>query len=142
MAPLSDAKPLRQSTKPVCATGRLIATFDEEGDIATRDVRYYRCLLKQHANGYQVQDFYWPSARRQSDPVVVTDKKKLKAWDNAALKFTGPFVSWHETGQKQKEGQYVDGQRIGKWSEWYKYDQKKLEGQFTVDNEAGNWTYW
>lgn len=142
LVPLCEAKPLRQSTKPACATGRLIATFNEEGDVVTRDVRYYRCLLKQNASGYQIQDFYWPSARRQSDPVVVTDKKRLKAWNNADLKFTGPFVSWHETGQKHKEGLYADGLETGKWTEWYTNGQKELEGQFAAGKETGNWILW
>lgn len=141
LTPLCEAKTPRQPAKPVCASGKLIATFDEAGP-ATRDYRYYRCLLKQNASGYQVQDFYWPSGKRQSDPLVLTSKKDLQAWDLDGSDATGEITLWHENGQKAAIQHFLNGQANGQWVSWHENGQKEMEVQLVNGNPTGAWQAW
>ena len=39
----------------------------------------------------------------------------------------GLYTSWHENGQKQREGTYKDGKNHGLWTTWYVNGQKRYE---------------
>ena len=52
----------------------------------------------------------------------------------------GPFSSWHTADQKKSEGQYVDGEKDGKWNYWYSNGKKEKEGTFKNDLRTGIWT--
>ena len=139
--PLSQAKTPRQPAKPVCAQGQLITLFNETGDVVTSDYHYYRCLLKQDQSGYLVQDFYWPSAKKQMDPLLIA-KEGLNEWDIDAAGATGLLVNWYENGQKKHQSNYVGGKMTGLATGWYENGQKRLEGQSTAGESTGLWTFW
>lgn len=42
---------------------------------------YYRVLLNQDQDGYQVQDFYQDTQKKQSSPILLKDAKDLKLFD-------------------------------------------------------------
>ncbi len=140
LAPLSEAKRSSPPAKPVCAQGKFVATFDDDG-VATRDYRYYRCLLKQEQDRYLIQDFYWPSGKKQMEPLTVT-KAGLHEWNNSDARVNGLFVKWYENGRKAYESNYVDGEETGPLTIWYESGQKKIEGQNTAGKATGRWIYW
>ena len=140
LAPLSEAKRPGKPAQPVCAQGKLVGTFDDDG-LATRDYRYYRCLLKQEQDSYLIQDFYWPSGKKQMEPLTV-NKTGLGKWLNSDAGVNGLFVKWYENGQKAFETDNVDGKETGPVTSWYENGQKKTEGQNTLGKATGHWTYW
>ena len=79
----------------------------------------------------------------------------------------GLWVRWYEHGEKELEGQKINGQREGLWKQWsgnghkwhfltYKKDrlhgpatswhedtdQKYSEGHYKNEKQEGAWTYW
>ncbi len=77
---------------------------------------FYRILTKnEHKDNSIIQkDFY------------LNDQPKMLVWcrkDNIS-KYDGRFTSWYENGNLDSEGNYANGQRIGKW-EFYRENGKK-----------------
>ncbi len=54
----------------------------------------------------------------------------------------GPFVSFHEGGEKNATGTYTYGKRMGHWVAWYPDGTKRLEGEWNEDQKTGHWTLW
>lgn len=54
----------------------------------------------------------------------------------------GLFTWWYANGQKQTEGGYEAGRHQGVWTWWNEGGQKILEGEFKAGREAGRWTWW
>ena len=140
LTPLCEAKRSSKVVGPACATGKLVVKFDDYGP-ASKDYRYYRCLLKQDKNGYLVQDFYWPSGKRQFDPLLIS-KAGLREWDKDIAGANGLVVGWHENGQKKSEANYVSGKATGLVTTWHENGQKEAEGQKSQGKPIGLWTFW
>ncbi|MEO1981939.1 MAG: hypothetical protein ABGZ24_15585, partial [Fuerstiella sp.] len=49
------------------------------------------------------------------------------------------WLSWHENGQKEGEGNYKDGKRVGLHAEWY--ENGKKEGEGNVKDGKPAYTY-
>jgi uncharacterized protein len=49
---------------------------------------------------------------------------------NETNPYTGECLCKYENGQKEKEGQYIDGKLIGKLTTWYESGQKKSEANY------------
>ncbi|WNG35832.1 hypothetical protein F0U61_20750 [Archangium violaceum] len=49
----------------------------------------------------------------------------------------GPYVDFHSNGQKQSEGQYADGARVGLWTFWDVNGVKTGETEFAGGNYHG-----
>lgn len=140
LAPISEAKKSDRLAQPVCAEGKLVATFDDDG-FAKHDYRYYRCLLSQDQGRYLIQDFYWPSGKKQMEPLTVP-KAGLTEWNNSDAGVNGLFVKWYENGRKAYESSYVDGKATGPVTGWSENGQKTLEGQNTAGKATGHWMLW
>ena len=54
----------------------------------------------------------------------------------------GPFVGWHENGQKQSEGTFKNGGYDGPYTDWHENGQKQSEGRVKNGKEDGLWTEW
>lgn len=55
----------------------------------------------------------------------------------------GKWTYYHENGQRMLQGTYnKKGEREGLWTEWYDTGHKNREGNFTDDLESGKWTFW
>lgn len=40
---------------------------------------------------------------------------------------------WYESGQKETEGNYIEGKKDGKWTDWHENGQKKNERYYKDD---------
>ena len=165
-SPLSLAQSPPQTAEPVCASGKLVATFDDDGNHSSHDFQSYRCLLKEERGGYLAQDFYWPSAKRKTDPLTFSKSGLRKPYSDESAKADGLVIgwyengqkeyevrlvegkasglstTWHENGQKKSAGQMVNGQRAGLWTNWYENGLKKSEGYFLAERQSGPWRLW
>jgi antitoxin component YwqK of YwqJK toxin-antitoxin module len=54
----------------------------------------------------------------------------------------GPFLAWHQNGQKKLEGRYEDDRPTGKFVWWYENGQKAIEGEYTDGRQTGTWVWW
>ena len=75
-------------------------------------VRQYKIA----AGKAQVQDFYYPSMKKYSDPYEIPAgqiKVFVPALDN------GTLTLWHFNGQKKMVGSYRNGKPHGEWINWY-----------------------
>ena len=49
------------------------------------------------------------------------------------------IISYHENGQIEKEGIYINGKEEGKWIWYYENGQVKSEGKYKNGNKDGEW---
>ena len=57
-------------------------------------------------------------------------------------KKVGLVVGWHENGQKSQEGNFKDGKQDGLTTSWHKNGQKKFEGNFKAGKRDGLYVEW
>ena len=53
----------------------------------------------------------------------------------------GPTYSWYDNGLPKMKGQYVDGNRVGRFTWWHANGNKQLEGEYERGNKVGLWTW-
>ena len=91
--------------------------FNQNGKLtATMPSVAYVRQYKIEAGKAQVQDFYYPSMKKYSDPYEVPAgqiKVFVPALDN------GTLTLWHFNGQKKMVGSYRNGKPHGEWVNWY-----------------------
>lgn len=91
--------------------------FNQNGKLtATMPSVAYVRQYKIEAGKAQVQDFYYPSMKKYSDPYEVPAgqiKVFVPALDN------GTLTLWHFNGQKKMVGSYRNGKPHGEWINWY-----------------------
>ena len=71
-----------------------------------------------------------------------TDGQNIVFLPNEANSYTGDYLCKYENGQKEKEGQYIDGKLIGKLTAWYESGQKKSEENYKNGKLDGKSTWW
>jgi hypothetical protein len=60
----------------------------------------------------------------------------------------GPYRAWYPDGRLKIEGEFVEGEKSGRWTFWhgnglwYGRGQKKEEGEYRHGREQGSWTRW
>ena len=54
----------------------------------------------------------------------------------------GPYVGYYETGKKEAEGQFKNGQQDGLWTWWHANGQKSEEGHYKNGELDGLVTEW
>ncbi len=54
----------------------------------------------------------------------------------------GLSVTFYSNGQRESEGNYERGRRIGTFAWWYANGQQKTVGEYDEDKEDGEWTWW
>lgn len=69
----------------------------------------------------KVQDFYYPSMKKYSDPYTVP-AAQIKAF--VPVLQNGTLTLWHFNGQKKMTGSYKNGKPDGIWTNWYPNGQK------------------
>ncbi len=131
-----------------------------EGKKVIRNTSFYRPQQKE-SEAYFLdatlelasQDDWWDAApaafvsrgsRIQHGPVT--------AWyDNGQVKMKGQYLNdqrvgrftwWHPNGQRALVGQYEDGMKTGRWTWWHPNGMKAIEGQYENDQPTGSWTWW
>lgn len=58
------------------------------------------------------------------------------------INYTGIWLSWYDSGQKQYDGYFLNGTKTGKSIDWYENGQKCTEGDYSVGKKVGKWTSW
>lgn len=91
--------------------------FNQDGKITATmsSVAYVRQYTIQ-AGVAKVQDFYYPSMKKYSDPYQVT-AVQIKAF--VPTLESGTLTLWHFNGQKKMVGSYRKGKPNGEWVNWY-----------------------
>jgi hypothetical protein len=75
--------------------------------------------------------------------IVVACTTRLVPVDSSEeRKRKGVETSWHENGQKSKEGSWQNGQEDGVWTYWHDNGQKSKEGSYKSGKKQGVWTEW
>lgn len=64
----------------------------------------------------QVQDFYYPSMKKYSDPYTVP-AAQIKSF--VPTLDSGTLTLWHFNGQKKMTGSFSKGKPDGEWTNWY-----------------------
>ena len=54
----------------------------------------------------------------------------------------GLSVTFYSNGQRESEGSFERGRRIGTFVWWYSNGQQKAVGEYGNDHENGEWTWW
>ncbi|MEO8268166.1 MAG: hypothetical protein ABI557_00515 [Aureliella sp.] len=54
----------------------------------------------------------------------------------------GLSVTFYTNGQRESEGNYERGRRIGTFVWWYSNGQQQIVGEYGDDKEEGEWTWW
>lgn len=92
---------------------------------------YYR-IVTPEGNLFLVKDYY-----AHNDKLQMEGHYRSKKCESDSR--TGQFTYYFENGEKNSEGEYVDGKRDGKWTFWYKDGQLKSEGLYEKDEREGEW---
>ena len=136
---------------------------DEEflqGKKIIREVSYFRPKQKETEKFFldakleiDGQDNWWDA---QPAPLVSTGERlqhgrTLSWYDNGLPKMKGQYVDgdrvgrftwWHANGNKQLEGEYELGAKVGLWTWRHENGMKAIEGYFENDQAVGTWKWW
>ncbi|MFS6937202.1 toxin-antitoxin system YwqK family antitoxin [Neisseria animaloris] len=82
----------------------------------------------------QVQDFYYPSLKKYSDPYQIT-ANQIKEFVPALV--NGTITLWHFNGQKKMTGQYKNGKPDGEWINWYPNGKKSAVMPYAEGKSEG-----
>lgn len=63
-------------------------------------------------------------------------------FDSSQVIRHGRSINFYENGQRESEGNYVEGKRHGSFVWWYSNGQQKTVGEYQKDQEEGNWIWW
>lgn len=106
-----------------------------EGKKIIREVTFYRPKQKETEKFYldgkleiEGQDNWWDA---QPAPIVSAGKKLQH----------GRTLSWYDNGLPKMKGQYVDGDRVGRFTWWHANGTKQLEGEYERGTKIGVWTW-
>ncbi len=55
---------------------------------------------------------------------------------------TGEWTFWHENGQKESEGRYVDHQKVGDWKYWRVDGKGRQDRSYKNGQLVGGWAAW
>jgi antitoxin component YwqK of YwqJK toxin-antitoxin module len=97
---------------------------------------------------------YWPDGSPQASGSFVAGQMD-GAWEldylglGKAVTMTfkrgipsGPFASWHGSGQHAAEGHFIDGVPDGQWTYWHPNGPMRARGRFARGVRTGAWTGW
>ncbi|QEY23309.1 toxin-antitoxin system YwqK family antitoxin [Neisseria animalis] len=138
--------------------------FNQQGKLtATMPSAAYVRQYQVTAGVAQVQDFYYPSMKKYSDPYKVP-AAQIKEF--VPVLGNGKLTLWHFNGQKKMVGSYRNGKPDGEWTNWYpngkksavmpyanglsegtgsryyRNGNKESEIQFKKDKANGYWKQW
>ncbi|ASK28537.1 toxin-antitoxin system YwqK family antitoxin [Neisseria chenwenguii] len=138
--------------------------FNQQGKItATMSAVVYVRQYTINAGIAEVQDFYYPSMKKYSDPyrvpsaqikvfVPVLENGTLTLWHfNGRKKMVGSYrngklngewINWYPNGRKSAVMPYVNGSSEGTGSRYYRNGNKESEIQFKNNKANGLWKQW
>lgn len=138
--------------------------FDQQGRPTDKPaaIAYVREYTPS-GNHAAVQDFYYPSRKKYSDPyraplkqirqfVPQLENGTLTLWHfNGKQKMSAPFqngkphgewTNWHNNGNKSAVMPYKNGQTEGTGVRYYQNGRKESEIEFHNDKAEGKWRQW
>ena len=71
-----------------------------------------------------------------------TDGQNIVFLPNETVPYTGKYLCKFDNGQKEREGGYKNGKRIGKWTVWYENGQITREENYKDGKLDGRRTKW
>jgi antitoxin component YwqK of YwqJK toxin-antitoxin module len=131
-----------------------------DGQRVIRNVTYYRPQQPETENYFldaklevDGEDDWWRAEpaqlvakgqRVQHGPVTFWYENGLPKMKGNYLQGDrgGRFTWWHSNGQKQLEGTFVKGLKAGRWRWWHANGMKASEGTYQDDQPSGVWTWW
>ena len=138
--------------------------FNQQGQLtATMSAVAYERRYQVQNGVAQVQDFYYPSLKKYSDPYQVAAaqiRKFVPTLQNGTLtlwyfngqkkmagsykngKPDGEWTNWYANGRKSAVMPYVNGQSEGLGARFYRNGNKESEIQFKNDKANGTWKQW
>ena len=65
-------------------------------------------------------------------------------WPDGHVQREGSYRSWYESGQLREEGHITSDRRAGIWTEWYDHPTpaRLREGEYVNGDRHGRWVYW
>jgi len=54
----------------------------------------------------------------------------------------GVWISWHENGNKNSEGKYINGKENGKYRVWHPNGKLYYKGQYDMGRRVGVWEFY
>jgi antitoxin component YwqK of YwqJK toxin-antitoxin module len=106
-----------------------------EGKKIIHEVTFYRPKQKETEKFFldakleiEGQDNWWDA---QPAPIVTAGKKLQH----------GRTLSWYDNGLPKMKGQYVDGNRVGRFTWWHANGNKQLEGEYERGTKIDVWTW-
>ncbi|MCL2132284.1 MAG: hypothetical protein FWH36_07535 [Lentimicrobiaceae bacterium] len=70
------------------------------------------------------------------------EKKYIEGKYNKEEARNGVWTSWHENGNKNSEGKYIDGQLDGKYRVWYENGKLRYKGQYKMGIRVDVWEFY
>lgn len=107
---------------------------------------YKRHFIREISEGlFEVQDFYLTGEKR-SDTFLLTDKEEAKKTEyreifcngiriSKSSIIEGKYTTYHKNGNKDIEGVYKEGIRIGVWRSWYLSGKLHAESTYKENNQ-------
>ena len=114
--------------------------------------KHGKCIYR-YANGQKAQECFYThnkpdsiwtgwheNGKLRSEEKFKAHEIKLKTeWESFR---TGKWIYYYENGQKESEGNFLNGKQEGHYTNWYDNGNKETEGDFKNDKKEGRWTYW
>lgn len=121
------------------STGKLgqIATFIDGRRVTSKTTHYGRS--KQQKN---TEEMYLAPKTVQRSPDVFWSNEFAQYENEGEALLHGTSLAWHPNGQKQSEGSYDYGKRVGHFQYWHANGQLAAEGEFKNDQYDGRWIWW
>lgn len=83
------------------------------------------------ATPFNIQSQSWDESRIEYRPVEETPRVRH-----------GMSVTFFPNGQRETEGHYDHGKRVGTFAWWYPNGQQRTVGEYQRDLEEGRWSWW
>lgn len=93
---------------------------------------YYREYFKNESKKYEVKDFF------MSGQIQMKGTFKKRNWKEK----DGHFIYYHENGQKESEGNYINDEKNGIWTYWYENGSLDSKGEFINGKYKDTWNWY
>ena len=115
----------------------------DEGRMLRRIDQHYPDQTGQQQRAFRSQDWYLvPTSYNPVRHDWARNDVEFKTYDKNDMIRHGRSVTYYPNGQKEFEGQYSYGKRIGSFAWWYPNGQQRIVGEFQNDLEEGAWSWW
>lgn len=118
----------------LCQVNNVIYLNDEFKEVKREDATYYRVSspLSDGTSKLLVQTYY------RNGQI----KSKTYCYSQLCVQMDGYYISYHENGTKEEEGERVESAKSGVWNKWYDNGQQKETAAYVMGSKTGLWKTW